>query len=505
MPGNTVTIKVRVDDKDAAKLDLVAKRGRNVEKSFLGMNATMLRSGAALAGVGLSAGVAVAGLKAAIGAASSLAEAQSKVNVVFGESADVISDFAKTTATAIGLSERATLMAAGAFGNMFNTIGLARAESAAMSNTMVQLAADMASFNDEDPSQMLLRLRSGLAGEAEPLRRFGVLLSAARVEQAALALGISDGTRKLTEQEKVMARYAVILQDTSVQQGDFARTSEGLANKSRILSAKVDELAVAIGKRLVPATITLVDWLITATAKTENFIDAMLNARIATDSARSGFDALTGQVIGAQPSRADLEGRLGLRGELRELSAFGESAGLTAFPRSGAGRFQPPSSGPLRSPEQVFELFARAAVTFAVVEEEARSLGVSFADVDRGLHGRLEQLITLTEQADQIRRAREDELSAIERETDARERHTNALVAALRGLSPKVAQAAAASFGFPTTTTAVAPGTTQGFTVRPGESVEDAFARHFPGVNYGTINNTVVVDSPDSVALVGPE
>jgi hypothetical protein len=207
----------------------------------------------------LSAGAIAGGLAASIKLASDLNENINKTTVVFGKASDSVIAFSKTTASSLGLSQNEALGAAAAFGNMFKTTGLAEAEAADMSKTMVELAADMASFNNEDPTDMLDRLRSGLAGEAEPLRRFGVLLSEAAVKEEAYAAGIADRGAKLTEAQKVQARYSLILKQTTVQQGDFARTSKGLANQMRILRASFSNAGATIGTALLPKVTELVN------------------------------------------------------------------------------------------------------------------------------------------------------------------------------------------------------------------------------------------------------
>ena len=115
----------------------------------------------------------------------------------------------------------------------------------------------MASFNNETPEDMLERLRSGLAGEAEPLRRFGVLLSAARVQEEAYASGIAKRGEALTEQQKVQARYNLILKDTAVQQGDAAKTGGNLAGQQRKLNAMLADASATIGTQLLPVVTEL--------------------------------------------------------------------------------------------------------------------------------------------------------------------------------------------------------------------------------------------------------
>ena len=184
--------------------------------------------------------------------ASDLNEEINKTKVVFGDASKSVLAFSDTTANALGISKSEALAAAGAFGNMFKTTGLAEGQAADMSKTLVTLAADMASFNNEDPSEMLDKLRSGLSGEAEPLRRFGVLLSEARVKEEAYATGIAKRGDALTEAQKVQARYSLILKDTAVQQGDFERTSGGMANLMRRLKANFKDASAVIGTALLP-------------------------------------------------------------------------------------------------------------------------------------------------------------------------------------------------------------------------------------------------------------
>jgi len=218
-------------------------------------------SGAAAAlGIGLGVATVLRFFNSAIHAASDLNEEGSKAQVVFGAAAGRIVAFAERADRALGQSKVAALGALGAFGNMFRTIGFADEAAADMSITMVTLASDMASFNNQDPSDMLDRLRSGLAGEAEPLRVFGVLLSEARVQAKAYEIGIAEVGAQLTEAQKVQARYALILQDTALQQGDFARTSTGLANTERQNAAIWENSLARIGAALLPLATDLANF-----------------------------------------------------------------------------------------------------------------------------------------------------------------------------------------------------------------------------------------------------
>lgn len=189
--------------------------------------------------------------------ASGVSESMNKVAVVFGDSGQEVIDFSETTASAMGISQAAALETAGTFGNIFNASGVAQEAAADMSTNLVQLAADLASFNNMEPTEVLDKLRAGLVGEAEPMRALGVLLSEDAVKAKAMEMGLAGTTKELTQADKVQARYALILEQTSVAQGDFARTAEGAANTARIANAQYEDMQATIGEKVLPIKMQL--------------------------------------------------------------------------------------------------------------------------------------------------------------------------------------------------------------------------------------------------------
>jgi len=188
----------------------------------------------------------------AISSASALNETMSKSSVVFGQSAEAVSKWGDTAAKSLGLSKQAAVEAAASFGNLFEGMGLAQGPAAQMSQDLVGLASDLASFNNISTSDALQKLRSGLVGEAEPLRSVGVLLNEATVAAKAAQLGFEKVNGAFTEAQKVQARYALILEQTKTAQGDFARTSDGLANSQRIANAAIEDASARLGQSLLP-------------------------------------------------------------------------------------------------------------------------------------------------------------------------------------------------------------------------------------------------------------
>jgi phage-related protein len=220
--------------------------GSKFKSSFMGI--------AAAVGGALTAKLAFDFGKDAIGAASDLNESMGKVKVVFGGASQSVIDWSKSSATAFGQSQQQALEAAGTYGNLFQAFGIGQDQAQTMSTSLVGLAADLASFNNTSVDDALQALQSGLSGETEPLKRFGVAINDARLKQEALSLGLIKSTSDaLTPAAKAQASYSLIMKDTTLAQGDFARTSDGLANKQRIMAARFEDAKAKLGQALLPA------------------------------------------------------------------------------------------------------------------------------------------------------------------------------------------------------------------------------------------------------------
>jgi hypothetical protein len=140
--------------------------------------------------------------------------------------------------------------------------GLAGSDLVKFSTDFTVLASDLASFNNTTPDEAITAIGSALRGEAEPLRRFGVLLDDASLRAAALELGIVSTTKNaLTPQQKVLAAQELIFRQTGDAQGDFARTSDGLANSQRILTAQIENVKTSIGTALLPVATELFQFI----------------------------------------------------------------------------------------------------------------------------------------------------------------------------------------------------------------------------------------------------
>ena len=239
---------------DSRSFEKALARSDKAARKFQGTTDKMNRRGRAGIGVGgLLGGIGVtAAIKTTISNASDLEEQISKTNVVFEDSAAGVQEWAKTTTNAFGVSRRQALATASGFGALFAPLGIVGEESARQSQRLTELGADLASFYNTDVTAALDAIRSGVVGEAEPLRRYGVQLNETRVQTQAMADTGKKNAKSLTIQEKAVARIKIIYKDTLKPQGDFARTQESLANQSRIAAANIDDLSTELGTGLVP-------------------------------------------------------------------------------------------------------------------------------------------------------------------------------------------------------------------------------------------------------------
>lgn len=309
------------------------KVAKTLAQKLNGASASLLKAGGR-ATLGLTTPIAGA-FGVAIKSASDLNETISKSRVVFGESSKGLEAWASNAARDLGQSKQQALDAAGTFGNLFVALKIGQKPAAEMSRKLVGLASDLASFNNVDPAEALEALRSGLVGETEPLRKFGVNMDDASLHVEAVKLGlISTVKDALTPAAKAQAAYALILEQTTTAQGDFARTSDGLANKSRIMRAELDDAVATMGTKLLPT---------------------MLRVATAGEHLLSGFAALpagtqnmalfgAAALAAAGPVSSVVGGVTGLLGQLAKLRegtgiVSGLASGFTVLGAAAAGTF----------------------------------------------------------------------------------------------------------------------------------------------------------------------
>jgi hypothetical protein len=148
----------------------------------------------------------------------------------------------------LGLTQTEALKAASTFATFGKASGLVGQDLSKFSTGATKLSSDLASFYNTNADEAITAIGAALRGEAEPIRKFGVLLNDSTIKAKAMEMGLYDGTGALDLQAKSLAVYEVILDQTKDAQGDFARTSDGLAGQQKILTAQLENLKTTMGE-----------------------------------------------------------------------------------------------------------------------------------------------------------------------------------------------------------------------------------------------------------------
>jgi len=185
-------------------------------------------------------------------AATDLGESLNAVNRIFGEGADAVNKWGEEQANSFGLSQRAFNQMAVPIGASLKNVGLEMNNVARLTLMLTERAADMGSVFNQDVAMVLEDIQAGLRGEADPLEKYGVGLSAAAVQQRALADTGKDSAAALTDQEIMLARVNVLMDQTRSTMGDFKDTSDEYANAQRIANAEIEEAQAKLGQAFLP-------------------------------------------------------------------------------------------------------------------------------------------------------------------------------------------------------------------------------------------------------------
>ena len=183
--------------------------------------------------------------------------------VSMGEFYDEAFAYAQLVGDRLGIDPSEWMRNQGVFMSMANGFGLAREQAYALSEGLTELSYDLSSLYNEDVEQSALRLQSALSGEIEPIRRLGISISQATLQEYALTHGIEESVTAMTEQEKALLRSLVLMEGAARVGaiGDFAKTLESPANAMRVFRQQVTQLGRALGSVLLPIIVQILPWV----------------------------------------------------------------------------------------------------------------------------------------------------------------------------------------------------------------------------------------------------
>ena len=288
MNASTLNIVIEVDDKGSVKIrqlgDTVADAGKKGEDGgkrmgrslgeidgIAGKAVTALK-GVAMAGAAIGGAAGLGGIYLLTGAlresvqlASDMEEAQSKFNTVFGELSAQAEQWAGELRKSYHMSSLDAKKYLAAMQDLLVPMGMNSEAAAAMSFEVVKLSADLGSFNNLPTAQVMDDIQSALVGNYETMKKYGVVVNAATVEEKALAMGLAETKDAITAADKAQAAYQLIVEGSTFAVGDAIRTAKSFANQMRDLEVNITELKIAAGEALLPVINNLVtglnEWL----------------------------------------------------------------------------------------------------------------------------------------------------------------------------------------------------------------------------------------------------
>ncbi len=246
-----ITYKVTLDSDGAIKsmekiekaADKTSKKADELANKFKSIGTKMT--------VGLTVPITAFGTYA-VKMASDLNEVQNVVDTTFENSSETINKFAKSAAEQFGISELSAKQFTGTMGAMLKSMGLGNKDITDMSIALSGLAGDMASFYNLDPEEAFEKLRSGISGETEPLKQLGINMSVVNLEAFAMSKGITKSYDSMTQAEQATLRYQYIMETTADAQGDYSKTADSTANKTRTTMLQFQTLSAELGQQLLP-------------------------------------------------------------------------------------------------------------------------------------------------------------------------------------------------------------------------------------------------------------
>ncbi len=272
---DTLLVRVEADLKDVnqklarfdKQVDNTAKKaGRNFQKIS---NVAKVALGAVVVHQFAQAGMA------AVRFASSVEEMQAKSSVVFGAFTGEVRNALAAFGDEVGRSTFELEGMAASIQDTFVPMGFARGEAARLSVELTKLAVDVASFNNASDTETMAAFQSALVGNHETVRRFGIVITEATLQQELYRMGVKQNAQDVDNATKVQARMNLILAGTTDAQGDAARTADSFANTSKALKAALDELLVNVVTPLLPALTNMARGLANATNSLNEFLVAV--------------------------------------------------------------------------------------------------------------------------------------------------------------------------------------------------------------------------------------
>lgn len=221
--------------------------------------------------ISLAVTTPIAGLGAfAVKEAANMEGAMSKFNVVFKGGTDEMLRWVETYRSEFPLARGEIIKMSADLQDLLVPMGLNRGEASGMVQEWMHLAGALAAFNDVPIEQALNAIRSGIAGESEPLKQFGINASVAAIEQEALNLGLIKAGEEMNAQVKQQALLSLAYKQSSDAVNGLEEQKGSLLWVLQEIKAIGKDVASTFGNDMLPYVKKLADYVKNLSLKFSN-------------------------------------------------------------------------------------------------------------------------------------------------------------------------------------------------------------------------------------------
>lgn len=203
-------------------------------------------------GLGFSIKGAFEAIKACVEVSSEVEEMQNKFDVVFRGMTDDVEEWAQSYADAIGRNSNTIKGYLADSQNLFVGMGMQREAGAKLSEQMVTLALDLASFNNLQETDAVNAMTKALMGESESAKTLGAVLNDNTRAMAMQTLGLTGTYQALDEATKMQVNYQAILNQSGDAIGDCERSMGSYKSTLTQTQSKLEEIKTLVGQFFMP-------------------------------------------------------------------------------------------------------------------------------------------------------------------------------------------------------------------------------------------------------------
>lgn len=237
-------------------------------------------------------------MKSAVKASGDFIKSTNRLTATMGEAAQGAQEFIDNFSTKLFVDEAEVTSYVSTFYALADGFGIAGDSASKMAKNLTQLAYDMSATVDNlSIEEAMTKLKSGFAGELEPLRAVGVALDQATLQATATELGIKKLVSQMSRAEKSELAYYQIMKSTTYMQGNFAKSLRSPAVALSVIESQFNKLARTIGNVFIPLLLDALPYIIAFTELAQELATWLANLlgfkdldfSIDTGSAKAGI------------------------------------------------------------------------------------------------------------------------------------------------------------------------------------------------------------------------